>query len=149
VLAEQNDVQGEVTRGEHAHSVHQSEATASAARDADPYAVIEFLLKKIEEQQQRVGELDAYQELLNTEVEALKSQLHTSRSELEQQLSDYDVLMQNSLVQEQELESLRAAVREHQQKQAQPRIQLPFHTSQRLANLGFSYTSTPSHRVAG
>ncbi len=149
MLAEQNDVQVELTQGERAHAVHQPEAAASAAHDADPYAVIEFLLKKIEEQQHRIGELDAYQELLNTEVEALKSQLHTSRNELEQQLADYDVLMQNSLVQEQELESLRAVVREHQQKQAQPRIQLPFHTSQRLANLGFNYTTTPSHRVAG
>jgi chromosome segregation ATPase len=108
-------------------------------READPYEVINFLLKKVEEQQTRITEHEGFIELMNQETEQLKGQLEASQQalestqrELETQVADYDVLMQNTLAVERELESFKAKVSER------PKISLPFHTEQKLAKLGFS-----------
>lgn len=111
--------------GEQTHNAEQ------AGRPADPYDVINFLLKKVEEQQSRLNEQDGYIELQNQETEQLKAQIEAARKELEAQLADYDVLMQNTLVVERELETYKQRATE------KPTIQLPFHTEQKLAKLGY------------
>lgn len=102
------------------------------ARERDPEAVIEFLLKKVDEQQAKLGEQDAYAELLNQEVEQLRGQLQVTREELDRQLADYEVMMQNALATERELESYKQRATE------KPKISLPFHTEQKLAKLGWT-----------
>ncbi len=107
-------------------------ADVPVARERDPEAVIEFLLKKVDEQQGKIADQDAYTELLNQEVEQLRGQLQVTREELDRQLSDYEVMMQNALATERELESFKQRVSE------KPKISLPFHTEQKLAKLGWT-----------
>lgn len=111
---------------------------AAPGREADPYEVIDFLLKKAEEQQARLNDHEAFIELQNQELESLKGQLDATaaelaakKDELERQLADYDVLMQNTLAVEHELDQLRVRATE------KPTIKLPFYTEQKLAKLGF------------
>jgi ribosomal protein L16 Arg81 hydroxylase len=115
-----------------------AETAEVAGREADPYEVIDFLLKKVEEHESRLAEKDArlkehegYMELQQQELEQLKAQLDVARNELEQQLGDYEVLMQNTLAVERELESYK------QKSQERPKISLPFYTEQKLAKLGY------------
>lgn len=122
--------------------VQQAELSApeaEAGREADPYEVINFLLKKVEDQQARITEHEGFIELQNQEVEQLKTQLETTKAELdaakrdaETHATDYEVLMQNTLAVERELESYKAKANER------PKISLPFHTEQKLAKLGFN-----------
>lgn len=100
--------------------------------EADPEHVIAFLLKKIDEQQARITDQEAYAELLQQEIEQVRGQLQVTREELDRQLGDYEVLMQNSLAAERELEK---------QKQAaavKKTIQLPFYAEEKLTKLGYS-----------
>lgn len=113
--------------------------TDEAGREADPYEVINFLLKKVEDQQTRLGEHEGFIELQNQELDQIKGQLDASRQELEAakrdletHAADYEVLMQNTLAVERELETYKAKSTER------PKISLPFHTEQKLAKLGFS-----------
>jgi DNA repair exonuclease SbcCD ATPase subunit len=113
--------------------------TDEAGREADPYDVINFLLKKVDDQQTRLTEHEGFMELQNQELEQLKAQLEASKQELdaakreiETHAADYDVLMQNTLAVERELESYKAKSTER------PKISLPFHTEQKLAKLGFT-----------
>lgn len=122
--------------------VQQAELTTpevEAGREADPYEVINFLLKKVEDQQARITEHEGFIELQNQEVEQLKTQLETTKADLdaakrdaETHAADYEVLMQNTLAVERELETYKAKVNER------PKISLPFHTEQKLAKLGFN-----------
>jgi hypothetical protein len=100
--------------------------------EADPEHVIAFLLRKIDEQQGRLNDQDAYSELLQQELEQLRGQLQVTREELDRQLADYEVLMQNSLATERELEQHRAAAA------TKKTIQLPFYAEEKLAKLGYS-----------
>jgi hypothetical protein len=124
--------------------VQQAELSTPAAatevgREADPYEVINFLLKKVEDQQTRLTEQEGYIELQNQELEQLKGQfeatkadLDVAKRDLETHAADYEVLMQNTLAVEQELEAFKAKSNER------PKISLPFHTEQKLAKLGFN-----------
>jgi hypothetical protein len=110
-----------------------------AGREADPYEVINFLLKKVEDQQSRITEHEGFIELQQAELEQLKGQLDESKQaldaakrEAETHATDYEVLMQNTLAVERELETYKAKSNER------PKISLPFHTEQKLAKLGFS-----------
>ena len=112
---------------------------AEAGREADPYEVINFLLKKVEDQQARITEHEGFIELQNQELDSLKAgmeaskqELDAAKRELEAQVADYEVLMQNTLAVERELETYKAKSNER------PKISLPFHTEQKLAKLGFS-----------
>lgn len=100
--------------------------------EADPEHVIAFLLKKIDEQQARIADQEAYGELLQQELDQVRGQLQVTREELDRQLADYEVMMQNSLAAERELEL---------QKQAaatKKTIQLPFYAEEKLSKLGYS-----------
>ncbi|MFN3431423.1 MAG: hypothetical protein ACK46X_15905, partial [Candidatus Sericytochromatia bacterium] len=46
-----------------------------AGREADPYEVINFLLKKVEDQQSRLSEHEGFIELQQAELDQLKGQL--------------------------------------------------------------------------
>jgi hypothetical protein len=112
---------------------------ADAGREADPYEVINFLLKKVEDQQIRLTEQEGYIELQTQEVDSLKGQLEATKADLdaakrdaETHAADYEVLMQNTLAVEQELEAFKVRSNER------PKISLPFHTEQKLAKLGFN-----------
>lgn len=142
-------------------------AEVNVGRPADPEAVIEFLLKKVDEQlavitsqqatyadqqalvmeqqalaaeQQatilaqaaKIAEHEGYAELLNQELDQLRGQLQVTREELDRQLADYEVVMQNQLVAERELDALKQRAGE------KPKINLPFHTEQKLAKLGWN-----------
>lgn len=124
-------------------------ADAAPGREADPYEVIDFLLKKAEEQQARLNDHEAFIELQNQELETLKAQLEVTsaelvakKDELERQLADYDVLMQNTLAVEHELDQLRVRATE------KPTIKLPFYTEQKLAKLGFGEGQALEERQA-
>lgn len=112
---------------------------AQPGREADPYEVIDFLLKKVEEQQNRLTEQDGFITLQDQEIEGLKGQLEASKKELEAQLADYDVLMQNTLMVEHELEQFK------QKSHERPKIQLPFYAEQKLAKLGYGQDEQPMH----
>lgn len=128
-------------------------AEVNVGRQADPEAVIEFLLKKVDEQQAAIGEQatkleeqatkigeqaariaehEAYAELQGQEIEQLRGQLQVTREELDRQLADYEVVMQNQLATERELDGLKQRATE------KPKISLPFHTEQKLAKLGWT-----------
>lgn len=66
--------------GEQAQS-HEPQVTTETSeqpgREADPYEVIEFLLKKVEEQQNKLTEQDGFIELQNQEIETIKAQFET------------------------------------------------------------------------
>jgi len=109
---------------------HADEGTP--AREADPYDVINFLLKKVEEQQSRLTEIDGYVELQTQEIEQLRGQVEVTRKELDTQIADYEVLLQNTLGVERELEAFKQKAGER------PKISLPFHTEQKLAKLGYT-----------
>lgn len=115
----------------HAHGVAETPTLDAAGRPADPYDVIAFLLKKVEEHEKKIADQDAFIELQNQELEQAKAELLGARQELETQLADYDVLMQNTLTVEQELEGFK------QKAHAKPTIQLPFYAEQKLAKLGY------------
>ncbi|MEB3220739.1 MAG: hypothetical protein VKS61_01545 [Candidatus Sericytochromatia bacterium] len=100
--------------------------------EADPEHVIAFLLKKIDEQQARSADQDAYAELLQQELDQLRGQLQVTREELDRQLADYEVLMQNSLATERELEQHKVVAA------SRKTIQLPFYAEEKLAKLGYS-----------
>ena len=117
-------------------------AEVQGPRQADPEAVIEFLLKKVDEQQAKLAEQDAYAELLTQEVDQLRGQLQVTREELDRQLADYEVMMQNQLATERELESYK------QRSTEKPKINLPFHTEQKLAKLGWSDVEDPTEKQA-
>ena len=116
-----------------------------AAREADPYDVINFLLKKIEEQQARLTEHEGFADLQNQEIEQIKGLLEAKRHELEITQADYDVVLQNGLAVERDLELARGRALELEAELEglkvrvieRPRIQLPFHTEQKLAKLGY------------
>lgn len=115
----------------------QAALESQPSREADPYEVIDFLLKKVEEQQSRLTEQDSFIELQNQEIEGLKGQVEAAKKELEQQLADYDVLMQNTLMVEHELDQLKQKATER------PKIQLPFYAEQKLAKLGYGQDEAP------
>jgi hypothetical protein len=123
---------------------------AAATREADPYDVINFLLKKVEDQQARISEHEDFAELQNQEIEGLKSELEAKRQELESTQAEYDVQLQNMLAVEHELENVREQAREmevelegHRNRQGErPKIQLPFHPEQNLAKLGYGDVET-------
>lgn len=118
---------------------------APPAKEADPYDVINFLLKKVEDQQARISEHEGFAELQNQEIEQLKAQLDAKSVELTTTQVDYDVVLQNGLAVERDLEQARAQVEALNAEldglkvrtQERPRIQLPFHTEQKLAKLGY------------
>ncbi|HEY9722626.1 MAG TPA: hypothetical protein V6D47_11460 [Oscillatoriaceae cyanobacterium] len=101
-------------------------------READPYDVINFLLKKVEEQQTKLVEQEGYAELQNQEISLLKEQLTAAQHEIEAHIADNEVLMQNALAVEHELDGLKRKANE------KPTIKLPFYTEQKLAKLGYS-----------
>lgn len=107
-------------------------APTQAGREADPYDVINFLLKKVEEQQAKLSEQEGYAELQSQEISLLKEQLTAAQREIEAHIADNEVLMQNALAVEQELEGLKRKATE------KPTIKLPFYTEQKLAKLGYS-----------
>lgn len=109
---------------------------AEVGREADPYDVINFLLKKVEEQQARLQEQDGYIELQTQEIEQLKGRTEAMQQEIEQQLADYEVLMQNTLAVERELETYK------QKSNEKPTIKLPFYAEEKLAKLGYGTEET-------
>lgn len=156
-----------------------TEGQGADTREADPYDVINFLLKKVEDQQTRIGEHEGFAELMNQELDQLKGKLDAKSYELETTQADYDVQLQNALAVEHELEGARARLAEleaameaqrvraaeletaigaqqahaamleseletHRNRAAErPRIQLPFHTGQKLASLGYDVPAEP------
>ncbi len=114
-----------------------ADGPANDGTPADPYDVINFLLKKVEDQHGRIAEHEGFIELLTGEIDQLKGQLEASSMEIERQLADYEVLMQNALATEQALDQLR------NRATAKPTIALPFHTEQRLAKLGYDGKLVP------
>lgn len=126
---------------EHGEGVAPGHQVA-VGRQADPEAVIEFLLKKVDEQQTKILDQDGYAELLNQEIDQLRGQLQVTREELDRQLADYEVIMQNQLATERELESYKMRSNE------KPKINLPFHTEQKLAKLGWSDVEDPMEKQA-
>lgn len=118
----------------------------AAAKEADPYDVINFLLKKVEDQQSRLSEHEGFAELQNQEIDSLKGDLLAKGQELEATQADYDVMLQNNLAVEHDLEAakkrvleLEAEVEGYKARAGErPKIQLPFHTEQKLAKLGWN-----------
>jgi hypothetical protein len=127
-----------------------------AGHEADPYDVINFLLKKVEDQQSRIVEHEGFAELQNQEIDQIKAQFEAKRSELEATQADYDVVLQNGLAVERELELLRARAHDLEleldgfktRATERPRIQLPFHTEQKLAKLGYGDVEEVMERQA-
>jgi hypothetical protein len=123
-------------------------APQEAQKEADPYDVINFLLKKVEDQQARLAEHEGFAELQNQEIDALKAELAAKGAELEATQADYDVMLQNHLAVEHDLEAARKRALELEAEVEgfkaragdRPKIQLPFHTEQKLAKLGYGET---------
>ncbi|MDB5101983.1 MAG: hypothetical protein JWM80_6404 [Cyanobacteria bacterium RYN_339] len=120
----------------------------ATAKEADPYDVINFLLKKVEDQQARLTEHEGFAELQNQEIDIIKSALEAKSQELEATQADYDVMLQNGLAIEHDLEGARQRAMELEAELEgfkaragdRPKIQLPFHTEQKLAKLGYGDT---------
>ncbi|MEB3196501.1 MAG: hypothetical protein VKP62_04785 [Candidatus Sericytochromatia bacterium] len=115
----------------------EAPAPAVDARDeqggleADPQDVIQFLLKKIDEQQAKLSDQEGYVDLMQQELDQLRGQLQVAREELDRQLADYEVMLQNLLAAEREVEVYK------QKAQAKQTIQLPFYAEEKLAKLGY------------
>lgn len=151
-------------------------AVIQAPPERDAQAVIEFLLKKVEEHEakaaeqdatiaaqqlalaeatQKAADHDALVEVLNVEIDQLRGQLQVTREELDRQLADYEVVMQNALATERDLDArkreLEASMLEldamKQRSAEKPKISLPFHTEQKLAKLGWTDGQAPEAGV--
>ena len=130
-------------------------AVIQAPPERDAQAVIEFLLKKVEEHEAQAANHEALVEVLNVEIDQLRGQLQVTREELDRQLADYEVVMQNALATERDLDArkreLEASMLEldamKQRSAEKPKISLPFHTEQKLAKLGWTDGQAPEAGV--
>jgi chromosome segregation ATPase len=144
----------------------QEETSEQPGREADPYEVIDFLLKKVEEQQNKLTEQDGFIELQNQEIEQIKGQFEVAKVELDTAQLDlnstkqaFETAVQALDTTKNELENAKLELErqladydvlmqntlavEHELDQfkakvtEKPTIKLPFHAEQKLAKLGY------------
>lgn len=144
----------------------QEETSEQPGREADPYEVIDFLLKKVDEQQTKLAEQDGFIELQNQEIDQVKSEVAQIKSEFESTQLDlnstkqaFETACQALEATKTELETAKLELErqladydvlmqntlavEHELDQykakvtEKPTIKLPFHAEQKLAKLGY------------
>lgn len=157
---------GEQAQSEEPQASASPEASEQPGREADPYEVIEFLLKKVDEQQNKLTEQDGFIELQNQEIEQFKAQVEATKAELATTQQSLETTAQTLEATQATLEATKADLEtsklelerqladydvlmqntlavEHELEQLKarqtekPTIKLPFHAEQKLAKLGY------------